>query len=183
MKSSILRKFDTKSNFWKANPQLKFVSAVRELRRKDRTGEKVFSSKIMWGIAMLVDQHEDNAFRNLPYQSRKDLIAKDYFLAGTSIRHFKWSDYDKIIEFYKELLLTPAQRALSDWDDKMIERAEYFRDTPYNKDNAELLDKMFKNSKDIFAEYDRIKEKLEKEATGSITKGGVIESASEKGNI
>lgn len=179
MKRGILQNFETNRNFWEANPQFKTIDVFAKFRERDRSARKFKSSKIMWGVAFLLDPSDDNIYRNLPYDKRKEVIGANW-LKG---EEFKWSNHRDILKCFSELVLTHAQRALIDWNDKIIERGEFLKKTKYSLDNAEKLDKMMGNTEKIFKQYKQIEEELQKEIDSSKTKGGAEESASEKGEI
>lgn len=173
----ILNNFDTKENFWKVNKQLVIPEEFENFRYNDRSRDKEESSKIMWAIALLLDP--DSKFKRLRLQDRKSLIAKDFL----KNEKFQWDKYKDIINFYEKLILTPAQRQLMIWEQKLDEKTELMAVTTYDLDNAEILEKLLASNSKLFAELERIKEQLEREDDSGIVQGGAEESASEKGDI
>lgn len=177
MSKGILNNFDIKENFWKTNKQLVIPEQFSKFKYDDRSRDKEESSDIMWAIALLIDP--DSKFVRLPLQQRKDIIAKDFLKKPK----FDWDKYRDIIELYKKLMLTPAQRQLAIWEEKLDEKTQLMSETKYTIDNAELLEKLLGSNSKLFAELDRIKEQLERDEDLGSVKGGSIESASEIGII
>ena len=173
----ILNSFDTKDNFWKVNKQLVIPEEFESFRYNDRSKDKDESSKIMWAIALLLDP--DSRFKRLKLQDRKSLIAKDFL----KNEKFTWDKYRDIILLYEKLILTPAQRQLMIWEQKLDEKTELMSVTTYDLDNAEILEKLLSSNSKLFGELERIKEQLEREEDGGVVKGGSQESATEKGEI
>jgi hypothetical protein len=173
--TGILNNFETNNNFWKVNKQLCIPEEFESFRYNDRSRDKEESSKIMWAIALLLDP--DSKFKRLRLQDRKTLIAKDYI----KNEKFQWDKYKDIILMYEKLILTPAQRQLSELERKLDERTEFLNNTPYNDESYEMIEKIRKNTSDWYDDLERIKDKLEREDDGGVTKGGSEESAVEKG--
>ena len=91
----ILNNFDTESNFWKINPQLVFPKEFSNLRGKDKSRDKKISSKIMWGIALLLDP--DSKFSNIPFNDRKKMIARDYLQEKWDLKKEACSKEDLLV--------------------------------------------------------------------------------------
>ena len=172
----LLKNFDPSMSFWEANPVVNTVPEFEEL--KERLGKRK-SSHVMWAIAFLLDKGEDNVWRNVSAQDCETLIKED-FLKDNS---FTFSDYKRQTEAYKRHMMTPAQRSLLDWENKLRERSEFINDTAYDLDTIAKLDAAQKNTIEIFKVYEKIKEELEKENAEGQLRGGAQESATEKGLI
>lgn len=177
MSKGLLNNFDIKGNFWKSNSQLELPEVFSEFKKSDKSKDKEESSKVMWAIALLLDP--DSKFRRLKLSDRKNLIAKDML----KFDKFDWNKYKVLMEFYEKLILTPAERQLLIWEQKLDEKTQFMSDTTYDENNAELLEKLLGSNSKLFSELERIKEQLDKEGETGITKGGAEESASEKGEI
>ena len=105
---SLLNSFDTDTNIWEVEPQLKIPKVFAEFYNSDKSKGKAHSSKIMWAIALLVDNSETNKFRNLRDSDRRVLIATD-FLKDES---FDYSQYQEHIDLYTELNMSKLEREL-----------------------------------------------------------------------
>jgi len=195
--------FDTSINFWEANMHLKLIEPFKSFRYEDKTRDKEHSSKIMWAIALIYNMK--STFYNLPEEGdngkiaiiSKDFIGvKDYFE-----KHSK--TMTPIIEMYKKLSDTVAQRALRAWDDKMEERTQFIKVTPYKLDHwlneekddsgietwvkytgtVDIIDRMMSNTKKLFDDYLRILESLSQEEGKGGAEGGGNLSATDLGLI
>ena len=172
---SVLNNFDIEANFWQLNPQFKI--AYKDFYNKDKSKNKVQSSKIMWAIALLVDNSEENNYRNYLTDEKKMLIAEDYLGdAG-----FKWEDYQEIIDIYINLNMSKTERSLYIYEGKLEERDSFIKTTKYNLENASQLDKIISSTKSIFDLITKLRDEISKEKSIGETKGSMEESASEKG--
>ena len=176
---ALLNSFDTDVNIWEAEPQLKIPKVFKELYDADTSKNKAHSSKIMWAIALLVDNSESNKFRNLQEEDRKLLITTD-FLKDAS---FNFDDYQEVIDFYIELNLSKLEKELRQQELKLEERAKFINNTPYNIENGDKLDKFLMNTGKLYDQIKELKDKIKSDSNGGNTKGGMVESASERGLI
>jgi hypothetical protein len=166
---------DTKNNFWKEHPELITASKLGDLYKQDKTKNKVWSSKIMWGIHLC--ESLDSKYYHYPdkYQQISETLIKE--------KDFKWEDYELVIEMYRELCITDAERALTIWNDTMRLRSrslkEMYRDAFDEKDTDELvkLDKMLALTPKMFDDYKKIKADYEEEKTHK--QGKTIKSLSD----
>lgn len=96
-------------------------------------------------------------------------------------KNFKLEDYSDEIRLFKQGCLLREERFLANLAKKLDERDDYFNNLPYSESNIDLLEKLFKNFKDITKQYLDIKQLLED--TKQHAEGSVVESASELGEI
>lgn len=174
---SVLSNFDTNANFWELNAQLKIPKLFKEFYTKDKSKNKAYSSKIMWAIAQLVDNSEENRFRNLLIEDRK-LLLKEDFLEDDS---FEWEAYQEYIDLYTSLNMSKSERSLLIYETKLEERDSFIKTTQYTLDNASGLDKIISSTKSIFDLINKLRDEIKKEKDVGETKGAMEESASEKG--
>jgi len=174
---AVLDSFDVNANFWKVNPQAKI--AFDNIYKNDKSKDKVESSTIMWAIALYVDNSKSNMYRNLSIEDRKDLITEEYLKNSK----FDWKLYKEEIDLYKKLNLTKNQSNLLEIEDKLDQRSKVLNDEEYTIDNALDLDKIIINTKSVFEVHRLLKDAVDKEEADSTTRGGRVESASEKGLI
>lgn len=174
---AVIDNFTTDSNFWKTYPQFKI--SFSGLYTKDKSKDKQDSSKIMWAIAFYSDTSKSNVYRNLSMEERKESIAEDYLKNPK----FDWDSVKDEIELYKNLNLTKTQRNLLDIEDKLDQRSRVLKDTEYTVDNALDLDKIIINTKAVLEVHRVLKDAVDKEDAESVTRGGRVESASERGDI
>lgn len=181
-----------RENYWTLHPMVQEFSAFKKLYNKDKSKGKTESSKLMWGIAMLIDPHEDNKLRTQSLARKKELINEDWFDSK-----FNWDHPEivELIETYKDFCLTIAEKELVRYEKKLTQRGEFIDGTNYTLDDysdekgrvvkgtAAQLDKMMVDSGKIFDELIKIKEKIQKEDLEGQLKGGAIESAADRGEI
>lgn len=193
--SKILDNFDINVNFWEVNKEFKTIEPFKKLYSNDKTKNKQQSSLTMWFVALCYDF--DSKFFNLDESDRIAIVGKD-FCGSESFYSSNKSVIDSCIERYVHITDSPAQKALREWNDKMMERARFMKNTVYTADsyemndygkqvlikgNAELLDKMMSNTKKLYDDLKRINEELSKEELSAIGKGGRVASLSDSGEI
>jgi len=190
--TSITRNFNTDDNFWEINPAFKTIKVFKEFFDEDTSRKSKKSSQVMWAIAFLLDPHPDNPWKNLSSDDKKFLITDEYL----TDKKFKWEDHEHLIEEYYNRVLTLAEKDFYEIQEKMHERKEFIKNTPYSLDTLEeidgrvrsvkgtaaQLDKMVVDTAKLYEQLELVKQKLEKEkAVDGETKGGMQESATEKG--
>jgi len=165
--AGLLESFDTKTNFWDIAGNLSLVKEFSELKEADRTKNKEYSSKVMWAVAILLDQSEANKLRNLPMDDKKKIIDEEILKAG---KRFEWEKRQHLIDAYHRVQLTVNERALYD--------------TEYTVDNAKDLDSIITNSEKLFKTITVLEKLIEadKRAGGEI-KGGRKKGLAERGGF
>jgi len=166
---------DITNNFWKLFPELTIPEGMNKLYNEDKTKDKIESSKIMWAIHL--SEHPDSKFYNNP--EKRNILAKS-FLKNDK---FNWNKIQNIITEFRATALSPAERALNNWDEIMSFRDTAIKDLYKNaikeKDTDELvkIDKMLSLTPKMFDDYKKIKESYEEEKTHK--KGNRITSISD----
>ena len=118
---------------------------------------------------------------NLP--DKEEVIARDFIKE----KDFKWETYGDLLELYRNVVLTPAERALQNWDEIMSLRdkgvKEFYKEAIDAKDADIILklDKALAATPKMFDDYKRIKESYEEEKTKK--KGTKISSLSDSDEI
>jgi hypothetical protein len=191
MGSVLAKNWNPDENFWSLNPMFKTIKVFKRFYDHDKTKRKAPSSKVMWGVAMLLDPNEENTWRNLSMEEKKELIASDVI----EDKKFDWESGEilELIDTYEKHALTATERSLRELEIKLLERAAFIRKTEYTLDTvvdgkifkgtAAQLDKMVVETDKIYTQIEKMKERLHKEALSGTLKGGAAESASEKGLI
>lgn len=194
---SLINSFNTDENFWVLNPQFKNIQPFKSLHNSDKTRGKGKSSKIMWYVAQVSDTSKDNLFRNMIYEERVGLLAQD-FMEDNDFYDNNRQLLDPLIETYNKFHTTPAMRAMEEWNEKMIERSEFIKDTEYSMDRYEMgaegklfkiagtskqLDDMMKINKQLYDMYHVILKSLAEEDENTQVKGGQHLSMSDTGEI
>ena len=167
------------NSFWDEYPELKIPNAFNELYTKDKSKDKNKSSRIMWAIHL--HSHPESKLYNLP--DKEEVIARDFIKE----KDFKWETYGDLLELYRNVVLTPAERALQNWDEIMSLRdkgvKEFYKEAIDAKDADIILklDKALAATPKMFDDYKRIKESYEEEKTKK--KGTKISSLSDSDEI
>jgi len=178
----LISNFSIYENFWECNPNICAIKEFNEVYEKETKGKtnKGRQGLLMWAIALLVDKHPDNPYRNLCEEDRKLLIKDDYLKDS----EFDWGKVDGLVKAYKTFCLSPVDRALLQIEKKLEERTKMIDDTPYSIGNAEDLDKLMLKTKQLKDLYKEMKAELEMEQTNDgVIRGGRKESISENGTI
>jgi hypothetical protein len=176
-----LNNYSYKGNFWIINPTL--IPVFQDIYNSDKSKNKEVTSKIMWGIAFLLER-ENNKYVKASYEDKLDLIKSDII----EDEKFDWNNtlVKKTIDKYSFTLIDALERQVTALEGKMDERTKFMIDTKYDLDNASELDKMFTNTLKLQELLEEAKKRLiaSKENTDEgIVKGGRTESLSEKGLI
>lgn len=173
---SLLNSYDHKANFWKINPQLIIPEQLALLYNSDKSKDKENSSLIMWAICFLLDPSEDNKYKDFPEEDRKKLLIEDFLKQPK----FKFEQYQPILDWYNNAMLSTTERSLIAWRKKLEEREKFIADTKYDLDTAEALDKIMANTDKLFNQLERIEKQYTKETLEAKDKGDSIASASDR---
>lgn len=183
------------SNFWIERPELKLVGKIKKLYEEDKSKNKNFSSKLMWSIYLIWDRRSE--FFLLPEDGKDnkiDLVFNDFFPEGKEYISKKREELDELKSFYLMLQETPAQRALSGIEDKLVEREKFLKETKYdlgivdeksgkyNGGTADLIEKMLSNTIKIWEAYEKARKIVVQEMETS-SLGNRESSLSDKGII
>lgn len=167
------------NSFWELNSDLIILDEFSKLYYKDKSKDKQDSSKILWAI--FYAYNPESKFFNYP--NKQEVISQS-FLKDPK---FKWEDYKDIVDAYKNLVLSDAERALINWNEIMTMRDQSIKDL-YKKaiedsDTDELvkIDKMLANTPKMFEDYKKIKRDYEEEKVTK--KGKTIASLSDSGEL
>lgn len=152
---------DHHKDFWELNPNL------------DSIFSKKHPSNLMWAITYFVHPESDLAFYDKP--KRRELIEKNVYKG-----ELNWDEHEDLIRLFEDGILTRNQKYVILWRDKMEERADLLRRTPYTMATKDDLDKMLKESKYLWPQLEEAEEKLLKDTLTSQVEGGGEESLSDK---
>lgn len=164
------------NNFWKEFPEIRINEFFNTFYKSDKTKDKEFTSKIMWGIYLTM--HPESKLYNDP---NKDSAVINNFIKD---KNFKWETYEEHRTLYVELVLTTAEKALHNWNSLMTMRDKTLKEL-YTKSlesgdilGLEKLDKILANTAKLFADYAKIKKEYEEQKTKK--KGTRIRSLSDE---
>lgn len=195
---SLINSFNTDENFWIINPQFKNVQPFKNHHNSDKSRGKGKSSKIMWFVVQIADTSANNVFKNMIYEEKVALLSLD-FMQDADYYDTNEDLLQPLIDTYRRLHTTPALKAMEEWNEKMIERSEFIKNTSYSMDSydmdertgkpilvkgtAKQLDDMMKNNKPIYDMYHIILKSLAEEDENTQVKGGQHLSLSDTGEI
>lgn len=167
--------------FWEANPLLKLHPYLKQVYDSDTSKNKQDSSRLCYGLALLIDQSDDNKFKNYPEEDRKFLIAEQLF----GNKDFDWTDprVVELIKLFDEMLLSPARRSLRNWKIKMEERDAFLASVKYDISNATELDKILVQTDKLYQQYERCVKALEAEKGEAVARGAKQLSLSDQNRI
>jgi len=187
---AIVESFDSKTNFWKVNPQLLAAGPFKTIHDSDKTPGKAFSSRLAWSIALCFDPK--SKYYNLPEEDRVQLIFKETFEDETYPKK-NTQKFEELREFYRKLNETPAQRALRGVEDKLMERDKFIKETPYTLGDrgdrgfiygtADDIDKMMGNTVKIWELYEKARKLVSDEQQQGTALGGSQQSLTDTGDI
>jgi hypothetical protein len=168
----ILNNFNTTANFWDVNPQLRI--AFNDFFDKDKSKNKQDSSRVMWYVGLIHDP--DSKFKNLPLQERTSTIQGNLKI---DLKLYDKLTIDDLTNRYIDLVTTPAQRQLIQWNRIMDDKTQLLKSLKYDIANWETIEKMLTGNTKMYGELERIQDMLSKEGEEGITRGNTMESASE----
>jgi hypothetical protein len=171
-------------NFWEVHAEIKYVPNLNDFYSKDKSEDKLESSKIMWAIEMC--ENPESKFYRRPdkYNEMSKTFLKD-------IKNFKWDKYQHVVESYRDSVLTDAQRALTSWNETIRMRDKTIK-TLYQElltvDAVDLdtkalrdIDAMLAATPKMFDDYNKIMATYEEEKIKK--KGSSIPSMSDADDI
>lgn len=173
-----IKEFLDKESFWKLYPGLEYIPEFKEIHDRDKSKNKMDSSKVMWAIAYLVDNSEANTYNGYSIDERKEVL-KANFLNQPLLN---WDTHSNRIEKFKEWCRTPEEKTLAEFDELMEDRKKLIKDKNY--ESAASLDKLVKTYDIIVKTRQGLKSLAEdSNETGERVEGGKKRSLNEKGDI
>tara|TARA_R110000751_G_scaffold1232_3_gene4722 strand:+ start:910 stop:1425 length:516 start_codon:yes stop_codon:yes gene_type:complete len=160
--------FDTERNYWELYPEVRQHPEFSVIYKKDKTKKKAAASNTMWAIHLVCHPkslmyHDPNKLENV-----RGLLPKSWDWESTS--------ESSMLETYRGLMLSEAQRALIDWDEMIKKRSSYLKNQEYNLENGKELDQLHKNTYNIYKDYQKICEELTNEENSNINSMSLSET-------
>ena len=172
-----LDKWNGHENFWECFPQFLVIEEFRDFKNKDKTSKKEFSSSIMWAIGFCI--RRESVMYNLP--NKWELAAKDIVK-----KEIDWDKYDNLINLFKNVSMSQAERSLLAWEELMLKRDKYLKNQDYYfdqyavdkngnnilsktgqevtiKGTAEQLDRAFGVTPKMYSDFFKIKKEIEED--------------------
>lgn len=160
------------SNYWEVNPQMKL--SFKDVFNKDKSKGKSESSKLMWFLAFLIEE-DNNEYAEMEESERYSFLVKELDIKLPT-------DIQELIDRYKSIRLKYVVRKLNNWKKKLDERDLFIESTEYNEESYEMLDKLMTNTDKIYKQYFAILNEVNKERV-THDLGGREVSLSDKGDI
>lgn len=157
-------------NFWEQenNGDLLSLKAFRNLYQQDVSPTKEESSKVMWAIYLIYDYASHLA--KIPPTQRVQKVEEEFLEKPNYFTLYK-AHLNPVISAYLDLQKGSERRYLETWEEMIEKRRVFLKDTPYQKDTWEMLDKMALASDKILAQKDEILKRIDTQEGGQI-KGG-----------
>lgn len=163
---NVTENYSPTNNFWKENPQFAAVDPFAKLHRTDKSSNKVNSSAIMWGVALMYDPKSDFYYLD----GKEDKVAKA--IKRDCRIDVDWSRHQDVIDAFKETRLDQAHKSLIAWEIRMKERDEFLKEQKWSFDSysedgrlvkgtADQLDKMHSQTAKHFKEYEVVVKDLQ----------------------
>lgn len=149
--------FNILENFWKVNSSFLALDAFLSLYEKDTSEDKKDSSKLMWATALCVHPKSPIFSVNSRWDQVKSTILDN--------PRFNWETKanKKLIEDFKDTVLTVAEKSYLFWCDHMKKRQEFADSIDYKTvedKRIELVEGMLSKTPKLYEELDRIKKQL-----------------------
>lgn len=180
---SVLSNFDIDNpkSFWKLYPSWKTPKIYHEFYKNDKSKGKDKSSKIMWGLLHMFEKSEANPYKNMDTNDKIDVINED--ILETS--NYNWDMHKDLMDFTKKIMYTEEERNLYVFLEFTEIRRKFIEETMQDLTISSLkdLDDAIKRNAFNIAEIERLRKLVELKADEGRTKGGIIESAMERGLI
>lgn len=176
---SLLSNYDENENFWKLYPTFKVPKVCKDFYNSDKSKNKSLSSLIMWALMFRFDKTSENPYKNLSSEERIQVINDDVL----NNVGFDWEPYDELVKEVHKLSMNEIERAYYALVDKFDQRLKLIQDSVYTLETATSLDKIIKDTESVRKEIDNLRQLVEQQETHGKTKGEIILSATEKGDI
>jgi hypothetical protein len=178
-----MNSFNTKESFWNEHPALQVAGPFGEIYKKDKTRGKANSSKLAWCIKLIWDRGSD--YYNLPEEgadNKVDLIFTDYY-GDVKYLDKNMPLVEELRDFYLKITETVAKRTLREIEEKLLERGQFIKKTPYDMGElgdrgqwvggtVDTLDKMMANTDKLYTLYDKARKMVEQEESQTTMGGG-----------
>lgn len=176
---SLLSNYSEKNNFWKLYPTFLVPKIYKNFYESDKSKNKKDSSDIMWAMIFMFDKTAENPYRFLQKEDRIEVINDDIL----NNSKFDWKQYEQLVEYTRNIHMTEIERTYYSFIEKMEQRRKLIEDSEYTLESADSLDKIIKNTESVRKEVENLEKLVHLQETEGKTKGEIILSATEKGQI
>ena len=152
-------------SFWDEYPDFMAIKEFADLRKKH--GNDVETSKVMWALYLIY--HPKSVYATQPIAVRINTVEKNFLESpGFFERN---PGLSVCIDAYVQLTTHVTAYVVQGLRNKLFEREMLIAETPYNRKNADFLDKLILNTDKVLNELDKAEARLSKTTSREI-KGG-----------
>lgn len=170
--NNFINEISIEENFWDVNPHFRYLTDFKDLYLNDNSKDKTISSRQLWSIVLFMDVQ--SPFRRMSPDKRKEEIS-NYIN-----QLFKWEDIEPYFKKYELCCMSEKQQLFNSWSEKMRERENFIKTTPYKATSYKMLEEIGKNTESFWKSYNRIAADMEEELQQEQLKGGRKKSKSER---
>jgi hypothetical protein len=165
--------FDFNKNFWECFPEVLVLKEFLELKNNDKSKGFKDSSNFMWVLHLCLNPK--STLFNIP--NKFDKVSKSILKKGLNVEDVSTLEY---INAYKQVCLTPGERAYLDICAVVEKRASYLSTLDYNLDDGPIIDKLHANTFKIYQDLEKVRKIIQIEQSKTT---GRKATASETGKI
>lgn len=180
---NITKSMNGDDNFWELNPHVIYVAPFADLYTRDKTKDKIESSKHMWCVVWMVDPDEEvNKYYRLP----KDQLI-DTLLSYNKLFDPTDPDIEDCITSYPHLCMSADELAYKDQKDQLMEIRDFLTSQTITIDTPlETVEKIIKLKgllSKVYQEFEKIEKSFIKTKTATRVFGQRSLNARERGDI
>lgn len=162
---------DLDGDFWKQNPELKYIEPFAEFSKKKN------SSEIMKAIYLAYDFKSKFNRAGIPEEEARKDIAKNFL----KNEKFVWAEYKEIIDAYKDKCKTKVQKALELFEEDVVGFQNYLRRLSWeDEEEAQVKSNIYKIADEYYKKYKDCESLVKDEIREKRYKGGYRLSPAEK---
>lgn len=162
---------DLDGDFWKQNPELKYIEPFAEFSKKKN------SSEIMKAIYLAYDFKSKFNRAGIPEEEARKDIAKNFL----KNQKFVWAEYKEIIDAYKDKCKTKVQKALELFEEDVVGFQNYLRRLSWeDEEEAQVKSNIYKIADEYYKKYKDCESLVKDEIREKRYKGGYRLSPAEK---
>lgn len=158
-------------DFWKQNPELKYIEPFAEFSKKKN------SSEIMKAIYLAYDFKSKFNRAGIPEDEARKDIAKNFLKKPD----FVWGEYKEIIDAYKDKCKTKIQKSLELFEEDVVGFQNYLRRLSWeDEEEAQVKSSIYKIADEYYKKYKDCESLVKDEIREKRYKGGYRLSPAEK---
>jgi len=176
---NITKSMNGDDNFWELNPHVIYVAPFADLYTRDKTKDKIESSKHMWCVVWMVDPDEEvNKYYRLPKDQLID-TCKSY----NKLFDPTDPDIEDCLNSYPYLCMSADELAYKQQKDQLIEISQFLSTQEITMDSVTELIKLKALLPKIYQDFEKIEKSFIKTKTATRVFGQRSLNARERGDI